>query len=66
MHLVIIPELIQMYTLVSEVHACFNKTAFIKAREAQLVEHHASNLKVVGSSPIVGRTLSFCMVYTSW
>ena len=31
-----------------------NRTTFIKAPVAQSVEHRTSNLKVVGSSPIVG------------
>ena len=30
----------------------FNRTVFIKAREAQSVQHQATNLKVVGSSPM--------------
>ena len=33
----------------------FNKTAFIKARVAQSVQCQATNLKVVGSSPTVGK-----------
>ena len=32
-----------------------NKTAFMKARVAQSVEHRVRNHKVVGSSPTVGK-----------
>ena len=38
-----------------------NKTAFIKARVAQSVEHYARNLKVVSSSPTVGK--NFFILY---
>ena len=34
----------------------FNRTAFIKARIVLSVEHQAGNIKVVGSSPTVGRS----------
>ena len=37
----------------------FYRTAFIKARVAQSIEHQATNLKVVGSSLTVGKNLSF-------
>ena len=33
----------------------FNRAAFIKARVAQTVEHQDTHLKVVGSSPTVGK-----------
>ena len=59
--------LISMYTLVSEVQCMykshFNGTAFIKARVAQSVEHRATNIKVVGSSPTVGKAFSFCFCH---
>ena len=55
-----------MYTLVSEVHKRhFNKTAFIKARVAQSVKHQTRHLKVVGSSPTVGKNFSFCILSLS-
>ena len=37
----------------------FNKTAFIKARVAQSVEHQARNLKDVGWSLTVGKNFHF-------
>ena len=40
-----------------------NSTAFITARVAQLVEH--INLKVVGSSPTVGKNFSLCILSLS-
>ena len=33
----------------------FNRTAFIIARLAQSVDHRATNLKVLGSSPTLGK-----------
>ena len=42
-----------------------NKTVFIKARVTQSVEHHARNVKVVGSSPTLGKNLSFCILSLS-
>ena len=54
------------YTLESEVHVCikvFYRIAFIKAREAQLGEHEATHLKVMGSSPTVSKIFfSFCIL----
>ena len=56
---------ITMYTLVSGVHVC-NKViemdSIRQARLAQSVEHQTPNLRVVGSSPIVGKNFSFCIV----
>ena len=43
----------------------FNRTAFIKARVAQSLEHQATNLKVVGSSPTVGKNILFCILLLS-
>ena len=39
----------------------FNSTAFVKARVAQSIEYRATNLNIVGSSPIVGKNFSFCI-----
>ena len=36
-----------------------------QARLAQSIEHHTSNLRVVGSSPTVGKTFSFCILSLS-
>ena len=36
-----------------------NKTAFIKSRVAKSVQHPTTNLKVVGSSPTVGKNFYF-------
>ena len=44
----------------------FNRTTFTKARVAQSVEHQDTNLKVVGSSPTVGKIFSFCILSRSW
>ena len=38
----------------------FDITAFIKVRVAQSVERHATNHKVVGSSPTVSKNFSIC------
>ena len=43
-----------------------NRIAFIKGRVAQTLEHHARNLKVVGSSPTVGNFFSFVAFDGSW
>ena len=43
----------------------FYKTAFFKAWIAQSVEHQARNLKVVGSSLIVSKNFSFCILSLS-
>ena len=40
----------------------FNRTAFIKARLPQSVDHRSTNLKVVDSSPTVGKNFSFCIL----
>ena len=57
-----------MYTLVSGVHVC-NKVISIdsiqQARLAQSVEHQTSNIRVVGSSPTVGKNFSFCILSLS-
>ena len=42
-----------------------NKRAFIKARLAHSVEHRATNLKVVDSSPTVDKKFSFCILSLS-
>ena len=39
-----------------------NRTVFIKARLAQSAEHRALNLKVVGSSPTVGKKFILCIL----
>ena len=50
-----------MFTLVSGVHVC-DKVILManieQARLAQSVEHQTSNLRVVSSSPVVGK--NFC------
>ena len=43
----------------------FDRTAFIKARVAQSVEHHARILKALGSSPNVDKNFSFCILSLS-
>ena len=43
----------------------FFRTAFIKALEAQSKEHQTTNLKVVSSSPTVGKNFSFCILSLS-
>ena len=43
----------------------FIRKAFIKARVAQLVEHRATNLKVLGLSPTVSKNFSFCILSLS-
>ena len=51
-----------MYTLVLEVHVCSEvilMDSFQKARLAQSVEYQTSDLRVVGSSPTVGKNFSF-------
>ena len=42
-----------------------DRTIFIKSREAQSVQHWTTNLKVVGSSPTVGKHFSFCILSLS-
>ena len=42
-----------------------NRTAFIKARVAQSIEHRTKNLKVVGSSPTIVKNFSFCILSLS-
>ena len=42
-----------------------NRTVVTTARVAQSVEHQTSNLRVVGSSPIVGKNFSFCILSLS-
>ena len=44
---------------------CLNRRIFDKARLYQSVEHRTTNLKVVGSSPSVGKHLSFCILSLS-
>ena len=41
------------------------RTAFIKSCVDQSVQHGTTNLKVVGSSPTVGKTFSFCILSLS-
>ena len=52
-------------TLVSGVHV-FNQVIEMdniqQARLAQSVKYQTSNLRVVGSSPIVGKNFSFCIL----
>ena len=43
----------------------FNRTAFIKARLVQSIEHRNKNPKVVGSSTTVGKNFSFCILSIS-
>ena len=40
----------------------FYRIAFIETRVAQLVVQQATNLKVAGSRPTVGKTFSFCIL----
>ena len=59
---------ITMYTSVSEVHVCKNVIkidSFQQTWLAQSVEHQTSNLRVVGSSPTVGKDFSFCILSLS-
>ena len=54
--------------LVLDVHVC-NKVIsidnFQQARLAQSVEHQTADRTVVGSSPIVGKNFSFCILLLS-
>ena len=42
-----------------------NKTVFIKAQIAESVEHQTKSLKVVVSSPTLGKKFSFCIFVLS-
>ena len=42
-----------------------NRTAFIKANVAQSVEHQTTTLRVLGSSPTVGKTFSLYILLLS-
>ena len=64
----IIFVLIIMYTLVLKVRVSdkvIQITSFQQARLAQSAEHQTSDLGVVGSSPAVGKTFSFCILSLS-
>ena len=59
-----------MYTLVSEVHVYLKVTLIRQPSSTptwltQSVEHRATNLKVVGSSPTVSKNFSFCILSLS-
>ena len=68
----IILELIPMYQCIHwyRKYTCmyrghFDRTAFIKAGVALAVEHQATTLKDVGSSPNLGKNFSFCVLSLS-